>query len=91
MITTILTYVTAFGPALIAIGGIIKAVCTLIKSNKATSGEVITTLQELKESVLNTKEYEELKDQLCIAHAENAVLKKQLNELLTKIDHIVRE
>ena len=41
--------------------------------------------------IFNTKEYSELKDQLKIAHQENYELKKKLNELLTKIDHIQRK
>lgn len=80
MIETVVLAVLAACPAVVSIAGIIVAVCKLLKAFK-----------ELKEEVTKTKEFEELKNQLFIAHAENREIKKKLNELLTAIDRIKRE
>ena len=45
----------------------------------------------LGESVLKMKHTAELQKELTIANAENRALKKQISELLTKIDHVNRE
>lgn len=82
--------IVASAPALTAIIGIIFAVVKGIKTSKTTSADVINKFEEVRQEIFNTKEYSELKDQLKIAHQENYELKKKLNELLTKIDHIQR-
>lgn len=80
MIETVFLAVIAAAPALVSIAGVIAAVCKLLKSFK-----------ELKEEVTKTKEYEDLKNELRVAHAENREIKKKLNELLTAMDRVKRE
>lgn len=87
---TIYAIIMAAAPALTSIIGIIFAVVKGIKTSKTTSTDVINKFEEVRQEIFNTKEYSELKDQLMIAHQENYELKKKLNELLTKIDHIQR-
>jgi hypothetical protein len=87
---TIYAVIMAAAPALTTIIGIIFAVVKGIKTSKTTSTDVINKFEEVRQEIFNTKEYSELKDQLKIAHQENYELKKKLNELLTKIDHIQR-
>lgn len=86
----IMAIVVAAAPSITAIVGIVAAVVKGIKSNKATSQDVINKFEEVRQEIFNTKEYEELKGQLAIAHKENYELKKKINELLTKIDKIDR-
>lgn len=87
---TIYAIIMAAAPALTSIIGIIFAVVKGIKTSKNTSTDVINKFEEVRQEIFNTKEYSELKDQLKLAHQENYELKKKLNELLTKIDHIQR-
>lgn len=87
----IMAIVVAAAPSLTAIIGIIAAVVKGIRSNKATSQDVIDKFEEVRQEIFNTKEYSDLKNQLALAHQENRELKKKLNELLTKIDHIKRK
>lgn len=82
--------IMAAAPALTSIIGIIFAVVKGIKTSKTTSTDVINKFEEVRQEIFNAKEYSELKDQLKLAHQENYELKKKLNELLTKIDHIQR-
>ena len=65
-----------------AIASVVGQIITFIKQK----GELKPLINEIR----STKEYDELKDQLAIVHQENIELKKKLNELLTKIDHISR-
>lgn len=87
----IMTIVVAAAPSLTAIIGIVAAVVKAIKSNKATSQDVIDKFEEVRQEIFNTKEYSDLKNQLTLAHQENRELKKKFNELLTKIDRIHRK
>lgn len=87
----IMAIIVAAAPSITSIVGIVAAVIKGIKSNKATSQDVINKFEEVRQEVFNTREYEELKGQLAIAHKENLELKKKLNELLTKIDRIQRK
>lgn len=80
MTETIFLAIVAAAPSLVAIIGIITAVCKLFKS-----------FAELKAEVISTKEYSELKKELKLAHQENAELKKLLREALTAITKIQRE
>ena len=86
----IMAIVVAAAPSITAIIGIVAAVFKAIKSNKSTSQEVIDKFEEVRQEIFNTKEYDELKGQLAIAHKENYELKKKINELLTKIDKLDR-
>lgn len=87
----LITLIMAAAPSIIAILGIIAAVIKCINAGKASNKEVIDKFEETRQAVMNTKEYENLKLELQLAHAENRALKKQINELLTKIDKVVRE
>lgn len=87
----LITLIAAAAPSIIAILGIVTAVIKCIKSGKISNQEVIDKFEETRMAVMNTKEYEGLKLELQQAHAENRELKKQINELLTKIDKVVRE
>ena len=86
----IMTIIVAAAPSITAIVGIVAAVIKGIRSNKATSQDVIDKFEEVRQEIFNTKEYSDLKNQLTLAHQENRELKKKLNELLTKIDKIDR-
>lgn len=83
--------VVAAAPSITAIIGVIAAVVKMIKAGKSTNKEVIDKFEEVRQEIFNTKEYEDIKDQLAIAHQENAELRKLLYELLTKIDRISRK
>lgn len=91
MIETITMAILAAAPALTAIIGIIAAVIKLINSGKNTNGQLLTKFEEVRTEVMNTKEYESLKEELKIAHQENRELKKKMNELLTKMDRVTRD
>lgn len=86
----LITLIVAAAPAVVAIIGIITAVVKLIKAGKISNQEVIDKFEETREAVMNTKEYEHLKLELQLAHAENRELKKLIKELLTKIDRVTR-
>ena len=86
----IMISIVAAAPSLTSIIGIIFAVLKGVKTSKATSADVINKFEEVRQEIFNTKEYSELKNQLTIVYQENYELKKKLNELLTKIDHIQR-
>lgn len=91
MIEEIYALILAAAPSITAIIGIIFAVIKGIKNNKTTSKDILDKFEEVREQVFDTKEYTELKEQLKIAYQENYELKKKINELLTKIDHIQRK
>lgn len=80
MIETVILALIAAAPAITAVAGIVIAVTKLVKA-----------FNDLKAEVVNTKQFEELKVELNAAHQENRELKKKLNQLLTKIDHIQRK
>ena len=75
---------------------IMAALISLAPAIASVTGQIITFIKQKGElkplinEIRSTKEYDELKDQLAIVHQENIELKKKLNELLTKIDHITR-
>ena len=79
MINLIMAGLISLAPA---IASVVGQIITFVKQR----GE----LQPLIDEIKSTKEYDELKDQLAIVHQENIELKKKLNDLLTKIDHITR-
>ena len=90
MIEEIYALIIAAAPSITAIIGIVFAVIKGIRSNQTTSKDILEKFEEVREQVFDTKEYSELKEQLKIAYQENYELKKKINELLTKIDHIQR-
>lgn len=91
MIEEIYALILAAAPSIAAIIGIIFAVIKGIRNNQTTSKDILDKFEEMREQVFDTKEYTELKEQLKIAYQENYELKKKINELLTKIDHVQRK
>ena len=82
----IIAIVVAVAPAFAAIVGCVASVF----KNKKTAKEIIDSFDNVRKEVMDTKQYEDLKAQLKLAYQENYNLKKKINELLTKIDHIRR-
>lgn len=71
------TLIMAYAPLLVTIIGIITSfikMISILKNNKKESNEQITEIKGELQEVVN----------------QNYALKKQLNELLTKIDHVDR-
>ena len=71
------TLIMAYAPLLVTIIGIVASfikMISVLKSNKKKSNEQITEIKGELQEVVN----------------QNYALKKQLNELLTKIDHVDR-
>ena len=64
-------------PTIASVAGIFTAI-----------GKFIKSLNELKTEVSKTKEYEELKSELKLAHKENLELKKKINEILIAINKV---
>ena len=53
--------------------------------------KVISNFKSLKKDVVDMKCYDDQKAQMKLILEDNRALKKQINELLTKIDHIERK
>lgn len=71
------TLIMAYSPLLVTIIGIVTSfikMISVLKANKKESNEKITEIKGELQEVVN----------------QNYALKKQLNELLTKIDHVDR-
>lgn len=79
-INTIVSYVLDILPSFIAVLSTVGLVWKVIKSFK-----------KLKDDVSNMTAMEDVRNQLKEVLQENAKLKKQLNETLTKIDKVHRE
>lgn len=86
----IMTILVAVAPSIVSIIGIVSACLKLKGDIKTDAACMQTKFEELKVQVEKSDQYETLKSQLIQAHRENVALKKQINELLTKIDHIQR-
>lgn len=84
----IITLITASAPAIVSIVG---CATSYIKSKKFINKNVIDKFEEVRKEVADTKQMEELKKQLVVAHHENAILKHKMNELLTKMDNVNRK
>lgn len=86
----IIAVIIAALPSITAIIGCISA-CIKIKSNNDTNSKDLTNkFEELRDEILKTKEYEDLKAQLQIVNQENIDLKKDIRTLIRKIDRINR-
>lgn len=90
-IETLTMALVAAAPALTSIIGIIAAIVKLKDNSKKSYDSIAAKFEEVREEVMNTKEYETLKQELAIAHQENRELKNKINELLTAIDRIHRQ
>lgn len=90
-IELIIAAVMAALPTISAIAGIFVAACKIFSSNKSAIDKISADFQEVKEEVLKTKEYENLKIQYEVLQTEFHTLLKAHRELLTKIDKIARK
>ena len=88
MIETILLAVVAAAPAIAAVASVIAAVIKLIKAGKSSNELLVSKFEELKTTVEDTEEYENLCRELRIAQEQNRTLKAQLDELLTELTKI---
>lgn len=79
-INTIVSYVLDILPSFIAVLSTVGLVWKVIKN-----------FNQLKADVSNMTAMEDIRNQLKEVLQENAKLKKQLNETLTKIDNVHRE
>lgn len=79
-INTIVSYVLNILPSFIA-----------VLSTVGLVWKTITRFNKLKDDVSNMTAMEDIRNQLKEVLQENAKLKKQLNETLTKIDKVHRE
>lgn len=77
MIDQVVAYIVAIAPSLITI---ISVICMVVK--------IIKQFTTLREEVKNSKEMEEIKNQIQIVVQENYELKKQIKTLVNKIDKI---
>lgn len=82
----IMSIVIAAAPSITALIG---CIITFIK-NKTNCDSVVDKFEELREEVFDTKQYDELKEQLVLVHKENLALKSKMKELINKIDKIQR-
>ena len=89
-INEIYAIIIASAPAITAVIGIVFAVIKGIRNNKDTVKELKDAFEDMREEVVNTKEYEDLKAQYKVVMQENIELKKKFNELLTKMDRVYR-
>lgn len=82
--STIETLIMAYAPLLVTIIGIIVAFLKMISTIKNLRKDTSKTNEE------KAAEIRDLKNQMSGVINQNYELKKQLNELLTKIDHVQR-
>ena len=87
--TTLIITLASTCPLLAVILAVAAAIIDS-KNRKKTTQVIVETVNNMKQEVLDTKEYQTLKEQLIIVNQENAKLKQQINELLTAIDKIRR-
>lgn len=69
----------------------IQEIYTLVMAMLPTLVNIITLLVGFRKIFKNTSDMEVIKHQYSTMSKENAKLRKQINELLTKIDHIDRK
>ena len=68
----------------------IQTIYMLVLSALPTIINIIALIVGLKKIFNKTTDIEVVKSQFSAMHKENIKLKKQINELLTKIDHVER-
>lgn len=69
----------------------IQSIYTLVMAMLPTLVNIITLLVGFKKIFKSTSDIEVIKHQYSAMSKENSKLRKQINELLTKIDHIDRK
>ena len=77
MIDQVVAYIVAIAPSLITI---ISVICMVVK--------IIKQFTSLREEVKNSKEMEEIKNQIQIVVQENYELKKQIKLMVQKLDKV---
>lgn len=87
----IFTVLIAAAPALTAIIGCITTFIKMKNNNTTTTTAIMTEFEKVRKQVEDTREYENIKNELAVAHQENRELKKKFNEFLTKIDKVARK
>lgn len=80
MNSLVIQFILQFGPAIITILTVIALVA-----------KTVHQLTSVKKEVVDMKDMHEVKAQMSQLLQENYALKKQLNELLTKIDRVARK
>lgn len=88
MMETVVTLILSLAPPITAVFSIAIAVYNLIKKTKTDKEELINAFDSLKEQVVDSKQFEELKKQLEIAHLENYELKVKLEEFLKEFKEV---
>ena len=88
MIETIWLTIIAAIPSITSIIGIIAAVVKLMGSNSTNVKELKESFDTLRDEIHESKEMEEVKNQLRIVNQENIELKQKLKELILRMDHI---
>lgn len=83
----IIDIITQIGPYLIMVITVVSIILKVLKEFR----ELTVNFKNLKAQVDDKKEFRELNDRLREVINENYELKKTINELLTKIDHIERK
>jgi hypothetical protein len=73
-----------------AVASIIANIVSHLKNKAYIKKNVTDKFESVRQEVIDTKNYKELKSELALAHQENRELKKLIRELLTKIDRIDR-
>jgi hypothetical protein len=68
----------------------IQTIYMLVLSALPTIINIIALIVGLKKIFNKTTDIEVVKSQYSVMHKENIKLRKQINELLTKIDHVER-
>lgn len=91
---TIIPTVAAILPAIGALFGIIVSCAKLFRDNRKQIEPILKQFQELREEVRNKTDLREARAEMKQIIHDNAVLKRQLNELITlqsKVQHEVPE
>ena len=83
--TAIETLIMAYSPLVATLVGIICAFCKMIKNIKQIRTD------NMLSNVEKNAQIQELKNDMKIVLQENYELKKALNEVLSKIDHVRRD
>lgn len=88
MLETIYLALVAAAPAITAVVGIVSTAVKMINNGKKEKKEILAAFDEVKAEVHDNKQYDELKAELALVHAENRAIRKQHAELLTELTRI---
>lgn len=85
---TALPWIVAYLPSISAIVGIIAACIKFFKDNKAVIQPIVTEVQQLKETVNDRREIDELKLQQRVLMQQLADQQKMIADLITVIGKV---